>query len=76
VKGDPGTGRGCGIRAGRAKARPCLDCSLAPRVDKTFKPDAAAAQLTDGLTPASVSDPPLGHFPYLGVPYSGFSNPS
>ena len=33
-------------------------------------------QLTDGLTPASVSNPPLGHFPFLGVPYSGFSNPS
>jgi hypothetical protein len=47
-----------------------------PLIDKTFKPDAAAGQLTDGLTPASVSDPPLGHFPYLGVPYSGFSNPS
>ncbi|HMI26743.1 MAG TPA: DUF4331 family protein, partial [Streptosporangiaceae bacterium] len=47
-----------------------------PLIDKTFTPDAAAGQLTDGLTPASVSDPPLGHFPYLGVPYSGFSNPS
>ena len=47
-----------------------------PLIDKTFKPDAAAGQLTDGPTPASVSDPPLGHFPYLGVPYSGFSNPS
>ena len=47
-----------------------------PLIDTTFKPDAAAGQLTDGLTPASVSDPPLGHFPYLGVPYSGFSNPS
>ena len=47
-----------------------------PLIDTTFKPDAAAGQLTDGLTPASVSDPPLGRFPYLGVPYSGFSNPS
>ena len=47
-----------------------------PLIDKTFTPDAAAGQLTDGLTPASVSDPPLGRFPYLGVPYSGFSNPS
>ena len=47
-----------------------------PLIDKTFKPDAAAGQLTDGLTPASVSEPPLGQFPYLGVPYSGFSNPS
>ena len=47
-----------------------------PLVDKTFTPDAAAAKLTDGLTPADVSSPYLGHFPYLGVPYSGFDNPS
>jgi hypothetical protein len=45
-------------------------------VNKSFTPDAAAGQLTDGLTPASVSSPYLGHFPYLGVPYSGFDNPS
>jgi len=47
-----------------------------PLIDKTFTPDAAAGKLTDGLTPASVSAPPLGQFPYLGVPYSGFNNPS
>jgi hypothetical protein len=47
-----------------------------PLIDKTFVPDAAANKLTDGLTPASVSAPPLGQFPYLGVPYSGFNNPS
>ena len=47
-----------------------------PLVDKSFTPDAAAAKLTDGLTPASVSAPYLGEFPYLGVPYSGFDNPS
>jgi hypothetical protein len=46
-----------------------------PLIDKTFTPDAAAGLLTDGLTPASVSAPFLGHFPYLGVPYSGFDNP-
>ena len=45
-------------------------------VDKSFTPDAAAGKLTDGLTPASVSAPYLGQFPYLGVPYSGFDNPS
>ena len=44
--------------------------------NKTFKPDAAAGQLTDGLTPASVHAPYLGHFPYLGVPYSGYNEPS
>jgi hypothetical protein len=47
-----------------------------PLVDKTFTPDGAASKLTDGLTPANVSAPYLGHFPYLGVPYSGFDNPS
>jgi hypothetical protein len=47
-----------------------------PLIDKTFTPDAAASKLTDGLTPASVSAPFLGAFPYLGVPYSGFNNPS
>ena len=47
-----------------------------PLVDHSFTPDAAAAKLTDGLTPASVSAPYLGEFPYLGTPYSGFSNPS
>jgi len=47
-----------------------------PLIDKSFKPDAAAGQLTDGLTPASVHAPYLGHFPYLGVPYSGYNEPS
>jgi Domain of unknown function (DUF4331) len=47
-----------------------------PLVDKSFTPDAAASKLTDGLTPANVSSPYLGTFPYLGVPYSGFDNPS
>jgi uncharacterized protein DUF4331 len=45
-------------------------------VNKKYTPDAAADKVTDGLTPASVSASPLGHFPYLGVPYSGFNNPS
>jgi len=47
-----------------------------PLIDKNFKPDAAAGQLTDGLTPASVHAPYLGQFPYLGVPYSGYNEPS
>ena len=45
-------------------------------VDKSYTPDAAAGELTDGLTPASVSSPYLDVFPYLGVPYSGYDNPS
>jgi hypothetical protein len=47
-----------------------------PLIDSNFKPDGAAALLTDGLTPASVSASPLGQFPYLGVPYSGYNTPS
>jgi Domain of unknown function (DUF4331) len=47
-----------------------------PLIDKAFKPDAAAGELTDGLTPASVHAPYLGQFPYLGVPYSGYNEPS
>jgi hypothetical protein len=45
-------------------------------VDSSFTPDAAAGKVTDGLTPASVKAPFLTTFPYLGVPYDGFDNPS
>ncbi len=47
-----------------------------PLIDPSFKPDAAAGQLTDGLTPSDVSAPPLNHFPYLGLPYSGYNEPA
>jgi Domain of unknown function (DUF4331) len=47
-----------------------------PLVDKTFTPDKAAGQVTDGLDPSGISAPYLSQFPYLGVPYSGFDNPS
>jgi hypothetical protein len=47
-----------------------------PLVDKSYKPDAAASQVTDGLTGASVPSGYLTGFPYLGVPYSGFTTPS
>jgi Domain of unknown function (DUF4331) len=46
-----------------------------PLIDSKFTPDKAAGLLTDGLTPANVSASPLGHFPYLGVPYSGYNTP-
>jgi Domain of unknown function (DUF4331) len=42
-------------------------------IDKTYKPDAAAGEVTDGLTPSDVSAPYLTTFPYLGVPYSGYA---
>jgi hypothetical protein len=47
-----------------------------PLVDPSFTPDAAADQVTDGLTPSDISSPFLPNFPYLGVPYDGFDNPS
>ena len=47
-----------------------------PLVAPRYTPDAAAGEVTDGLTPASVSASPLGQFPYLGVPYSGYDQPS
>lgn len=47
-----------------------------PLVDKSFTPDAAAGKLTDGLTPADLGTPFLDVFPYLGVPYDGYSHPA
>jgi hypothetical protein len=47
-----------------------------PLVAPKYVADAAANKLTDGLTPADVHAPPLAQFPYLGVPYSGFDEPS
>ena len=44
-----------------------------PLVDPSFKPDAAAGLITDGLTAKSVPSGYLDTFPYLGVPYSGFN---
>jgi hypothetical protein len=43
-----------------------------PLVSKTYTPDAAAGQITDGLTPASLSIPFLTTFPYLGTPKGGY----
>lgn len=47
-----------------------------PLVNPAFTPDATVGAVTDGLGPADVSTPYLQKFPYLGVPYSGFRNPS
>ena len=45
-------------------------------VNSSYTPDGAASEVTDGLTPSSVSNPYLNTFPFLGVPYSGFDVPS
>ena len=34
------------------------------------------ADVTDGLTGSSVANKPLTAFPYMGVPYDGYHNPS
>jgi hypothetical protein len=47
-----------------------------PLVDPAFTPDAAASAVTDGLDPSDIASPFLTSFPYLGIPYSGFYNPS
>jgi hypothetical protein len=47
-----------------------------PLVDPSFTPDAAASVVTDGLDPSNINSPFLTNFPYLGIPYSGFDNPS
>lgn len=47
-----------------------------PLVAPSYKPDGAAALVTDGVTPANVDAPYLSSFPYLGTPYDGFDNPS
>jgi hypothetical protein len=44
-----------------------------PLVDPTYKPDAAASLVTDGLTDKSVPSGYYDSFPYLGTPYSGFN---
>ncbi len=46
-----------------------------PLIDKTFKPDAAASGVTDGVGPTNVPSGYLPTFPYLGVPYDGYSHP-
>jgi hypothetical protein len=45
-----------------------------PLVDKTFTPDAAIADVKDGVTGAGLTFLPT--FPYLGTPYSGYSVPA
>ncbi len=47
-----------------------------PLVNSKFTPDAAAGELTDGLTPSSLGMPFLDVFPYLGVPFDGYDDPS
>ncbi len=47
-----------------------------PLVDPSYTPDAAVGLISDGLTDSSPGGPYLTTFPYLGVPYDGYHNPS
>ena len=47
-----------------------------PLVDPSFTPDASASKVTDGLGASDINSPFLATFPYLGIPYDGFDNPS
>jgi uncharacterized protein DUF4331 len=44
-------------------------------VDDTFKPDAAAGLVEQGLSIKDASAPLLKKFPFLGTPFDGFNNP-
>ncbi|GAB1640999.1 DUF4331 domain-containing protein [Krasilnikovia sp. MM14-A1259] len=46
-----------------------------PLVDEKFKPDAAAAQVEQGLSIKDVSAKLLKRFPYLPIPFDGFNHP-
>jgi Domain of unknown function (DUF4331) len=45
-------------------------------IDPHYTVDKAAKIITDGLTNKSVTSKPLAMFPYMGVPYDGYHNPS
>jgi hypothetical protein len=47
-----------------------------PLIDPHYVVDTVVPDVTDGLTGTSVTNQPLGIFPYLGVPYDGYHNPS
>jgi hypothetical protein len=47
-----------------------------PLIDPSYVVDAVVPDVTDGLTGTSVTNKPLDVFPYLGVPYDGYHNPS
>ena len=45
-----------------------------PLIDKTYSPDTAAGELTDGTAPGP--NRYLAVFPYVGTPYDGYDTPS
>jgi hypothetical protein len=47
-----------------------------PLIDPKYKVDGVVDSVTDGLTNKNVTNMPVGAFPYMGVPYDGYHNPS
>ncbi|MGO9078194.1 MAG: DUF4331 domain-containing protein [Streptosporangiaceae bacterium] len=47
-----------------------------PLIDSKYVVDKVVPDVTDGLTGTSVTNQPISTFPYLGVPYDGYDNPS
>ncbi len=47
-----------------------------PLIDPSYVVDAVVPAVTDGLTGTSVTNQPLTIFPYPGVPFDGYDNPS
>ena len=47
-----------------------------PLIDPSYVADAVVPDVTDGLTGSQRHQPALAAFPYLGVPYDGYHNPS
>ncbi len=47
-----------------------------PLIDPSYVVDPTVKVLTDGLTNTSVKNQPLSRFPYMGIPYDGYDNPS
>ncbi len=47
-----------------------------PLIDPSYKVDPTVKVLSDGLTNSSVANQPLDRFPYMGIPYNGYRNPS
>jgi hypothetical protein len=60
----------------------CVAGASYPLVDPSYTPDAAAGELTEGLTKSATDLSAMGtenylsSFPYLGVPHSGYSTPA
>src|ERR1022692_2011045 len=47
-----------------------------PLIDPKYVVDGVVDSVTDGLTNKNVTNPPIASFPYMGVPYDGYHNPS